>query len=124
MATAYRHQGLGSPLQVMHFLRQRMDEIEKALEGWKNEDEMWAKVDMRTGDAVPAAARGHLRVRQHELSDAMFMAKHELGILRELYEDYQPCPDCGGSGEYWVQYDIDDTKRHDCKTCKGSATRA
>lgn len=124
MATAYRHQGLGSPLQVMHFLSQRMGELDGAVRRWEDEYEMWAKVDQRPGDAVPAAARGHLRARQRELADAMAAAKHERDTLRELYAAFQPCPECGGSGEYHVQYDQDDIRSYPCKACKGSATRA
>ena len=123
MATAYRHQELGSPLQVMHFISQRVYEIKRDLESWENEYEMWAKVDQRPGDTVPAAARGLLRARQRKLSDVMAMAKDELGVLRELHTAFQPCTECGGSGEYRVQYDQDDIKSYPCKACKGSATR-
>ncbi len=121
MATAFRHMGLGTPLQVMDFASRRMGELKRAIEDWENEYEMWAKVDSRPGDATPAAARGHLRARQRELSEAMAAAKHEQGILTELHAACQPCAACGGSGRYSIQNE-DGSKSYPCKVCGGSGT--
>jgi len=115
--------GLGSTSQIMNFVDQRIGELKNAIRGWEDEYEMWAKLDSRPGDTVPAAARGHLRARQRELADAMSAAKHETGILQELRTSFDPCPHCQGAGGFSVQYDQDDIRIEPCEACKGTKVR-
>ena len=123
MAIAYRHLVLGSPKQVMHFIKQRLPELDKEIEVLEAENEMWTKVDDRKGNDTPSEARGHLRARQYELSAKIGLAKWEVIVLGKLHDSYHPCPECKGFGETFYQEQGDTIAPRTCAGCKGTGTR-
>ena len=82
MATAYRHQKLGSIYQVNSFARQRLHEINKSLEELGAEKEMWQKVIEQLAACPKCLGEGTVMVNYNR-------------------EDYniETCPNCKGSGK-------------------------
>lgn len=123
MAVAYKHQNLGSTVQVVHFINERLGELKECIENWHNESVMWERVDGRPSGSVPAEVRGHTRSRQRDLAKAVSSAEQESTALTALLKSLQLCSECDGHG---VTAFVDDDytgRTRTCKRCSGSGMR-
>jgi hypothetical protein len=82
MATAYKHQNLGSGKQVASFARQRIYEIEKLQEKLEDEKEMWKQIILQTKTCPQCGGDGKVRV-----------------LIDQDESELRICPACDGSGK-------------------------